>query len=200
MENTKYFKMPNYRLLIKYPDGTSWDVPAFSGFPIDEKVGKSPMNHFWGTEEEWDLIEDSTEIFPPERIPQITEQSSRMEIMDFGKDEVTTLNPDFAGLGYLDSDGSWKTIKMGEPDKVLIQDKKMENNYWELFRANWRWKSTLYADGYTREEPLLIALKDMDTDHIIRCMLYPLTHNFTPNISNTAVFLTELLYRNNNGE
>lgn len=71
----KYFKTPKYRLLIRYPDGTSWDVPAFTpGWD----------NHFWGSEEEWDAIPDGTEIFPPEREPQITNQSARIEIMDFG--------------------------------------------------------------------------------------------------------------------
>jgi len=73
---TKYIKQANYRLVMHYPDGQIWDVPAFNptGF----------SNHFWGTEEEWDAIPDGTEIFPPQREPQITEQSSRIEIMDFG--------------------------------------------------------------------------------------------------------------------
>lgn len=75
LKRTKYIKQANYRLVIHYSDGQIWDVPAFTpGGP----------KHFWGSEQQWDLIPDGAEIFPPEREPQITEQSSRIEIMDFG--------------------------------------------------------------------------------------------------------------------
>jgi hypothetical protein len=35
----------------------------------------------------------------------------------------------------------------------------------------------------------------METDHIIRCMLYPINKGFPSSNNNVAVFLTELLYR-----
>lgn len=73
----------------------------------------------------------------------------------------------------------------------------MENKtHWEHFRENWQWTSFYHKDGTHREKPTVIALKDMETDHIIRCMLYSITYGFIPNTNNMAVLLTELLYRN----
>ena len=69
---SKYFKQPNYRLVIKYDDGQIWDVPAFTYHLIDQKRRPELLNNFWGSEEEWDSISDNTEIFPPQRDPQIT--------------------------------------------------------------------------------------------------------------------------------
>lgn len=73
----------------------------------------------------------------------------------------------------------------------------MENkDLWYYFRQNWSWTSYFNKDGSPRPAPVVIKLKDMETDHIIRCMLYPITYNHTPSANNMAILLTELLYRN----
>lgn len=95
MEN-KYFKTPHYRMLIKYADGTSWDVPAFSSFPIDKKVEKSNFNNYWGSQEEWDNIPDGTEIFPVPKDYKIDLESTKVEIMDFGATNDKIVNDDEA--------------------------------------------------------------------------------------------------------
>ena len=88
---TKYIKKPNYRLLTEYPDGTTWDVPAFTSFLIDEKQEASKLNYYWGSEEEWNNIPDDTEIFPPETVPNITSHSAHLEILDFSKQQTSDM-------------------------------------------------------------------------------------------------------------
>ena len=112
-----------------------------------------------------------------------------------------TTEPTLVGMSYRSSDGSWNTIKVGEEGKILKWVDPIEPvDHWKHFRENWKWTSFYNKDMSRREEPVEITLKDMETDHILRCLLYPITNNYTPNTNNMAVFLTELLYRNEDGK
>lgn len=72
-------------------------------------------------------------------------------------------------------------------------------NYWEHFRKNWKWRSYYDKDENLLPSPIDRTLEEMETSHIIRCMLYAIANNHAVNTNNMSVFLTELLYRDEHG-